>query len=282
MAISNFIPTVWSEMLHKELAKKYVAVANCNRDFDGDIKELGSQVKICGVMPVNVFQYSKNIDMDAPQILSDTGTNVLINRATAFNFAVDDIDRVQALPSLSQAALSNAADALANDADQYVFSLYPSITGTRCVTDEAATYETIIDDIIKARELLYDGNVSDASEIVIEVSPAVASLILKAKISLSTDNGEALETGCLGSIGGCKIFVSNNIVTVASADTNTKTHKCIVRTKRAIAFAEQLSEIEAYRPEKRFSDAVKGLHLYGAKVVYPNELVTICMNVYKD
>ena len=45
--------------------------------------------------------------------------------------------------------------------------------------------------------------------------------------------------------------------------------------KRAIAFAEQLSEISAYRPEKRFADAVKGLHLYGAKVVYPNELVVI-------
>lgn len=48
-----------------------------------------------------------------------------------------------------------------------------------------------------------------------------------------------------------------------------------MRTKRAIAFAEQLSEIEAYRPEKRFSDAVKGLHLYGAKVVYPNEFVAL-------
>ena len=54
-------------------------------------------------------------------------------------------------------------------------------------------------------------------------------------------------------------------------------HKCIARTGRAIAFAEQLSEINAYRPEKRFADAVKGLHLYGAKVVYPNEMVTIAV-----
>ena len=52
-------------------------------------------------------------------------------------------------------------------------------------------------------------------------------------------------------------------------------HMCLVRTKRAIAFAERLSEIEAYRPEKRFADAVKGLHLYGAKVVYPDELVLL-------
>jgi hypothetical protein len=52
-------------------------------------------------------------------------------------------------------------------------------------------------------------------------------------------------------------------------------YKCLMRTTRAIAFAEQLSEIEAYRPEKRFADAIKGLHLYGAKVVYPNEMVTL-------
>jgi hypothetical protein len=48
-----------------------------------------------------------------------------------------------------------------------------------------------------------------------------------------------------------------------------------MRTTRAIAFAEQLSEIDAYRPEKRFADAVKGLHLYGAKLVYPSEMVLI-------
>jgi len=56
-------------------------------------------------------------------------------------------------------------------------------------------------------------------------------------------------------------------------------HKCLARTKRAIAFAEQLSEIDAYRPELRFADAVKGLHLYGAKVVYPNEMVLLDLNV---
>ena len=55
-----------------------------------------------------------------------------------------------------------------------------------------------------------------------------------------------------------------------------------MRTKRAIAFAEQLSEIEAYRPEKRFADAVKGLHLYGVKVVYPEEMVVVELGTYKD
>ena len=70
-----------------------------------------------------------------------------------------------------------------------------------------------------------------------------------------------------------KIFVSNNVV----RDGNT--HKCVARSKRSVAFAEQLSEIEAYRPEKRFADAVKGLHLYGAKIVFPGEYFVMKLNL---
>ena len=73
------------------------------------------------------------------------------------------------------------------------------------------------------------------------------------------------------------MFVSNNIVQGESD--GAVQHMCMARTKRAIAFAEQLSEINAYRPEKRFADAVKGLHLYGAKIVYPEEFVVLDMSL---
>ena len=273
MAITNFIPNVWSENLYTQLDKQYIAVANCNREFEGDIKNKGAIVKICGVGEVEVKDYTKNSDMTTAQALSDTVKELAINQAKYFNFQIDDIDRAQSSPKLMNAAMKIAASSLANAADFAVYSLYNE-AGSR-VMNTSATVDNIVDLIIDARTKLYENNVTDAHEVVIEVSPEIAALILKAKISLSTDNGEALETGCLGSIGGCKIFVSNNLVTVASADPNTKNHKCIVRTKRAIAFAEQLSEIEAYRPEKRFSDAVKGLHLYGAKVIYPSEMVLL-------
>ena len=167
--------------------------------------------------------------------------------------------------------MSVAASSLANIADQYVYSLY-SEAGTY-VEVESPDETTIIPYIIEARQKLYENNVSDASGVVIEVSPAVASLILKAKVALSSDNAETLETGCIGSIAGCKIFVSQNIANVDGV------HKCLVRTKRAIAFAEQLSEIVAYRPERRFADALKGLHLYGASVVYPNEMVLLNITI---
>ena len=275
MAISNFIPTLWSENLYTQLDAQYIGVKHCNREFEGEIKQKGSVVSIVGVGAVNVFDYTKDTDMSSPQTLSDSAANLVINQAKAFNFQIDDIDRAQCTPKLMNQAMKVAASALAKTADTYIYSLYDK--GGKTITEDATTTSNIIDHIIDARTELFKNNVADADDIVIEVSPAVAALILKAKMNLSSDNTETLDCGCIGSVGGCRIYVSNNIATATSS--NVLYHKCLARTKRAIAFAEQLSEINAYRPEKRFADAVKGLHLYGAKVVYPNEMVLLNLGI---
>lgn len=278
MAITNFIPTVWSESLYRALDKQYIAVANCNREFEGEIKNCGSSVKICGIGKVNVTDYNKNSDMSTPQTLSDTCAELTIDYSKCFNFQIDDIDKAQAKPQLMDAAMKVAASALANEADKKVYELFEETENL--VIDENTSVNTILSDIVKARELLYNANVSSSEEVVLEVSPAVASVILMAKIDLATDNKDAIENGYLGSIGGCKIYVSNNIIKATNG--GVVFSKCIMRTKRAIAFAEQLSEIEAYRPEKRFADAVKGLHLYGIKVVYPEEMVLLDLGVTEE
>lgn len=270
MALNNFISSVWSETLYSQMDKKYIAVANCNREFEGDIKNRGDRVKICGVGNINVFDYTKNADFEtAAQELSDIAKTLVIDQAKAFNFQIDDIEKAQTNPKLMDAAVRNAAAALANVADQYVFSLC-SKAGTNI--SATATIDNIIPLLIDARTKLLKQNVCDPGDIVIEVSPEVSNLILKSKINTSNDD-TALETGCIGNIAGCKIFVSNNIPVEGNV------HKCIARSKRAIAFAEQLSEMDAYRPEKRFADAVKGLHLYGAQVIYPSEMVRLDLTV---
>ena len=272
MAITNFIPTVWSEQLYRALDKKYVAVKNCNRDFEGDIKGKGSSVKICGVGDVTISDYTKDTDLSAPETLSDTATVLNIDRAKCFNFQIDDIDRAQASPKLMEEAMRKAADGLANEADKYVCSLFYKTNPD--LKDLALNEETILDHFITARTALAEQNVTDPSDIVFEVHPKIAALLLKAKIATGTDNAEALDHGSIGTVLGSTVYVSNNI----KRDSE-KAYHCCARTKRAIAFAEQLSEIDAYRPEKRFADAVKGLHLYGAKVVYPDELFTMAFAV---
>ena len=265
MALTNFIPTIWSEALYQELDNKYIAVKNCNREYEDDIKSKGNTVKISGVGDISVFDYTRNTDMSAPETLSDTARTLTIDQAKAFNFQIDDVDKAQAVPRLMQAAMKKAASALANTADNYVFGLVNSCEEANVLDMGNATAENIIDSILSVRTKLYRSNIYDSDDVIFEVSPEIGELIMKAKINLSTGNRDVLENGCIGSVSGVKIYVSNNVV----RDGNV--HKCVARSKRSVAFAEQLSEIEAYRPEKRFADAVKGLHLYGAKIVFPEE-----------
>lgn len=268
MAITNFISTVWSENLLKQLDKKYIGVLNCNREYEGEIKNKGSIVKICGVGNVAVSDYTKNSDMEAPETLSDTARLLNINMAKYFNFQIDDVDRAQSTPKLMDEAMRNAAAALSNEADKYVYSLYTE--ASKVVSDKDVSAERLVEYIVDLKTAMMKNNVMDSDDIVVEVSPEVAALILKAKIDMGTNNYEALENGLIGKIAGCKVYVSNNVYVDEE-----HYHKCLFRTKRAIAFAEQISEVEAYRPEKRFADAVKGLHLYGAKVIYPEELMVL-------
>ena len=275
MSINSFISTVWSETLYNSLEKEYIAVRNCNREFEGDIKNQGSSVKICGVGDITIGDYVKDTDMSTPQALSDTVAELIIDKAKYFNFQVDDIDRTQCNPKLLDAAMKNAACALANAADKHVYSLYDE-SGATVVCDISDPEKSIIDGILRAREILYLNDVINSDDVVIEISPIVATMLIKEQADKFSYNNSVLETGCIGTIAGCKVFVSNNV----TYDSGSFYYNyCYVRSKRAIAFAEQLSEIEAYRPEKRFADAVKGLHLYGAKVVYPNEFVTLRVDI---
>jgi len=278
MAINDFLATIWSETLYKSLDKEYVAVKNCNREFEGEIKNCGDRVKVMGIDPINVFNYTKNTDFAANlQTLDSNQRTMYIDQNKAFNFQIDDIDRAQQNPKLMKFAMEEAANALANAADKYVFGLYSGVTNDRIVTKADAKSANIIDILLELRERMLVDNVSASVNSVLEVSPAVAAKIAKAKILNSTDNAAELSNGFVGSLLGFDIYVSNNI---ADEVVSTKKYfKCFARTRRAIAFAEQINGIEAYRPEKRFADAVKGLHLYGAKIIYPNELLLLNINV---
>ncbi len=271
MATNLFAPTVWSETLYKELDKQYIGVAHCTRDFEGEIKQCGDTVRIVGVGAINVSDYTKDTDISQPIGISETLRELKITQAKYFNFQIDDIDRAQNQPELMREAMHRAASALANEADKYVFQ---ACKGGMISVNAQVGVDTIIDTIIKARTELYAYNVTDNTELYLEISPLIAEYLFKEKRDMIFDNNTIVENGCIGSIHGCKVYVSNNIP-VETTDDYTYVHTCFMRTKRSVTFAEQLSEIEAYRPELRFADAVKGLHLYGAKAVYPGEIAKL-------
>ena len=280
MAITNFIPTVWSETLYRELEKEYIGVKNCSREFEGDIKNMGDTVRILGVNPISVFNYTKNTDIETLTEVSDNSRTLTIDKAKAFNFIIDDIALAQAAPNLMQEAMRVAASALSNEADKYIYSLYTGITSSNTIQEAGLKSSDMLDFLLAAQEKMLERNVPGNEEIILEVSPAVASRILKAKILTGTSNEQSLDKGCIGTFLGFKIYVSTNVQ--RSTENGTTYFQCFARTKRAIAFAEQINEVEAYRPEKRFADAVKGLHLYGAKIVYPSELLLLSINLGEE
>ena len=278
MAINDFISTVWSETLYSELKKEYVGVANCSRDFEGEIKAQGDTVKINGITGVTTFVYDKNTDFsETLQTLDSTATTLEITQARAFNFQIDDIDRAQQNPKLMQHAMSEAAAALADRADRFVYGLYSQIEQSQTMDHTGVTTYMIPDVLLSVREKLMKANVPGSAELSLEVPPVVATRILKSRMLRSSDNTEAITKGYIGTYLGFKVNVSNNIY--ATSDDEGIFYKCYARTGRAITFAEQLNSVEAYRPENRFADAVKGLHLYGAKIVYPKELVLLNINL---
>ena len=275
MAISNFIPTLWSETLYHELEKDYVGVRLCSREFEGEIRGEGDRVKICGIGPVTVFDYNKNQDMPAAEVLSDTERTLVIDQAKGFNFFLDSIDLAQSKKGLMQAAMKEASNALSDVADRYIYSLTDDSVTT--LTDENVTSLSVIRTIADARRILMEHNVPNSAKVSLEVSPAIEEKLVLAKVLRATDNTAALGRGYIGSFMGFDIYVTNNI----TADEN-GVYRCIARTGRAIAFAEQVSAVKAYEPELRHGDAVKGLHLYGAKILYPKEMVFLNLKPSDD
>ena len=103
----------------------------------------------------------------------------------------------------------------------------------------------------------------------ITVSPFFYQLFRDALTELKTNNDELIKKGVVGMYDNCKVKLSNNLYNDGTDD------YMLVRTKRAIAFAGGIDETEAYRPESFFADAVKGLNVYGGKIVRPKELYVI-------
>lgn len=248
MAVTNFIQQVWSKKILDALELECKLVNNCLRDYEGDCKYAQS-VKILGVGEPTIGDYTgTDITIEA---MSDEGQILTIDQAKYFAFYVDDVDKAQSVPGLPEKYQEKAVHGLAVARDTYVANLINSATNKTTVTMDEEGFKKGVDDAIVA---LRQRNF--AEEGVIEITPAGYNLFKNNLITLSTNNPEYIKKGIVGMYDGFEVVMSNNL----------KTPGC-VRGKKAIAFAGQLEKVEACRAEKRFADIVKGLDVYGAKVI---------------
>lgn len=282
MAYEKFIPTIWNETINRELERLCVFAEDCNRQYEGDVKEMGDQVRVLGIgsptitdITINSSRTNTNGDIVDPEEVAENSVTLMIDHMSYFNYMVGDIDKAQAVNGILEALSEETSEKLANKVDTFIASLAVDSSVPKLTTAATAvTADNILDTLDSAIQKLYENDVATSTEIVVTVSPRFYTLFKKAYIAKDTDNSKMLENGKVAKYGNVTVKMSNNVhktKTTADGDTD----NIMIRTKRAIAYAQPVTHTEPYRPEKKFADAVKGFILYGAKVVRPKEIVNI-------
>lgn len=267
MSFDKFIPAVWSSQILRDREKQSVAIKNCNREYEGDISEAGDRVKINTVGRPTIADYVKDSTTITPENLSGASTELIVDQSKYFCFEVDDIDKRQAKGNIIEALKAEAAAGLSDVVDSFIFGKYAEAGKT--IAASSITSVTIISTVMSALEQLWKNNVPKNEPVVLEVTPSFYTKMVLGHILQAEQNNMSIESGYVGKFASFEVFMSNNIYSSGGYD------YCFARTKKAIAYAGNITKTEAFRPQNSFSDAIKGLDVFGAKVVRPKELVVI-------
>lgn len=278
----DFIPTVWAARLLVALEKSlvYGQTNVCNRDYEGEVRASGNTVKIASIGDVTVDDYTKDTDIGDPETLTDAEQTLLINQAKFFNFYVDSIDRAQQNVNALDEAMRRASWSLRDYADTFLAGIMEAAvltgnkigtTGTPKVPTKDDAYEYLVD----LGVLLDEANVPIEGRFVV-VPAWFHGLLLKDErfVKAGTRRSDiAIRNGEVGEAAGFSILKSNNV-----PNTTGEKYKILAGHSIATSYVEQIVDVQTYKPEKRFGDAVKGLHVYGGKVVRPTALAMLIAN----
>lgn len=274
MAVKNFIPEIWSSRLLKHLDMNLVFKSLVNTDYEGEIKNYGDTVRVNQIGNIKVENWAKTQNV-VPQDLDSTQAILTIDQARYFAFQVYDVDAAQANVNLMDAAMERAAFSLAKDIDTYIAQKYIDAgieMGDYEVKAESGTSTiTAYDLITEVAAKLDEHNVPDAGRWLV-VPPWFHAMLLRSiEYKLAVEDYKT--TGVIPQVAGMKILKSNNIQT--DEDSGEVYYYLMGGTNMAISFAMQVQTTEAMRSASNFADVVRGLVLYGAKVFYPEALVSV-------
>lgn len=276
MSYKNFIPTLWSEEILKERDEVLVAGKICNRDYEGLVKQKGDKVKILGVGRPTINDYDDETGLGAFERLPDQSAMLEITEQKAFHFYVGDIDKRQSVGDLMSAEKKEASAALAEVADSFIYNKIAKEAGI-AKSVASLTASNVMSTISGALTELWKNGVPRNEKIYLEVSPNFVEKLMLANVLVNTDNSKIITSGAVGTLKvfNIEVHMSTNLKnTAADGD------YCVARTKKAVTFADALTEIKAYEPDNFFGEAIKGLQVYGAKVIRPKECAIIKVKEY--
>lgn len=282
MSIANFVPEVWSARLLRHLDSRLVyAQPTCvNRDYEGEISQAGDTVHIQKVGAVTAKEYTRNTDMDAPERPSGTTTPLTIDEEWYWNIAIDDVDKVQVNVPLLDRFAERAGRSMAVKVDEAVAAVMVAGAGIdigtsdtpvkvgNAGTDDYTVYELAVE---QRRQL--DNNDAPEDGRWMVIPPDLESSVLLDPNFVPAGAGEQ-RTGKIGQIAGFDVLKTTAVPTIEKTGGAANDSWAVLfgAGNYATTHANQLLKVEAYRIEKQFGDAIKGLNVWGTDVVEADSL----------
>lgn len=273
MSYNNFIPALWSGTALANLRNDHVYKQCTNQDYEGEIKNEGTSLKIISIGEITINAHTRGQDITAAELLDLAGQVLLIDRERDWNFTIDDIDKAQAKSDLMSKAMASASWAIAEDTDDYLAGVINASVATANTLPPAtvgigAGEADAFGILVQLQTKLNENNVPKMGRWVVVPSYYEGMLMLDPRVSSfgTPANRETYRGDPLGKAAGFTIYSSNNTPSGTTV---------LAGYKGAVTFAEQLLKVVPYQPEKRFEDAVKGLYVCGSKVTRPNALAKI-------
>jgi len=293
-----FIPEIWSGKLLEKFYAATVLAAIANTDYEGEIKNKGDTVHIRTRPTITIADYETDQDL----VIQRPSSNLIdlsIDRAKYFNLALDDVMEIQSDLDLMSMWAEDAAEQMKIEIDTDVLAylgttsdihtanrgntagaisanirlgtsaspLYINKTEQGTGDGSSASNDmSIIDFIVNAGQVLDEQNIPETGRWM--VIPAwMAAMIKKSDLkdaSLAGDGTSILRNGRLGMIDRFTLYLSNLLPTTDSA---VDTTAVFFGTKAALTFAAQFTKMETIRSERSFSNLLRGLQVYGFRVV---------------
>lgn len=281
MAVANtvtqFQQTIWSKSILRSL-KKITSLRNhCNFQYEKDSKN-AKEVKILSVNRPTIRTYVPGTAITR-ESATDSSQLLQLNQYRYFNFEVEDIVKAQSVQGLMEALTDEASKGLAEEGDKYVASIVKADveanTPTVSMSSSVITLTTsnAMSSVEDGFATLYGNDCKVSDTFYLELAPKVFTTYRQQLTELSTNNPEILKKGAVGKINNAYVCIENLLPTGKTGSSSTdNVYYNILRTDKAIAFAEQIDKVEHYRPEDAFTDAVKGLYVFGAKIIRPKEI----------
>jgi len=271
----NWLPAIYSQKVQKFFRTASVVEDITNTDYAGEIEAYGDTVNIIKEPTITVSSYNRGAQI-APQNLADDQIQMVVDQANAFAFKVDDIEERQAHVNWEALATSSGAYALKDSYDANVIAAMLSGAGTTTGSDGSGadvgfgTSEVDPMDILAtAAKNLHGADIPTdnrwflASPEFYEQLGNASSKLMDA--SVTGDGTSPLRNGSVinGQVNGFKLYMTNNF----AASTTSNYYKVLFGHMSSTATANAIAKTEVIRDPDSFSDIVRGLHVFGRKVL---------------